>query len=73
MNKLVPYDGLYYHLNAADGEFFCVIFTEGEDVAIWKTNTFENPELAIADVKRIIDEFNEYYGLGNNLNSKWIR
>jgi hypothetical protein len=69
MNEFVPYDGLYYQINEADGKFFCLIFAEGEDIAVWKTETFENPQLAISDVKRIIDEFNEYFGAGNNLDN----
>jgi hypothetical protein len=68
MNELVPYNGLFYQLNEAGGEFSCVIFAEGEDVAIWKTDTFENPELAISEVKGIIDEFNEYTKDNNDLN-----
>ena len=59
MNELVPYDGLYYQLNEAKGKFFCLIFAEGEDIAVLKTPTFESAELAISDVKRTIDEFSE--------------
>jgi hypothetical protein len=70
MKELVPYDGLYYQLSEADGKFFCLIFTEGENIAVWKTETFENPQLAISDVKRIIDEFNEYFWVGKNLDNE---
>ena len=69
MNELVPYEGLYYQLIEADGKFFCVIFAEGEDIPVWKTKVFENPELAISDAKSTIDEFNEYSGTGNNLDN----
>ncbi len=65
MNELVPYEGLYYQLIEAKGKFFCVIIAEGEDVAVWKSKIFENPELAITDAKRFIDEFNEHSGAVN--------
>jgi hypothetical protein len=67
MNELVPYDGLYYQLNEAKGKFFCVIFAEGEDIAVLKTPTFESAGLAISDAIRIIDEFNDNTRAGNNL------
>ena len=67
MNELVPYEGLYYQLNEADGKFFCVVIAEGEDVAVWKTKMFENPELAIFDAIKFIDEFNDNTRAGNNL------
>ena len=59
MNELVPYDGLNYQLIEVKGKFFCLIFAEGEDIAVLKTPTFESAELAISDVKRTIDEFSE--------------
>ncbi len=67
MNELVPYEGLYYQLIEADGKFFCVVIAEAEDVAVWKTKMFENPELAIFDAIRFIDEFNDNARVANNL------